>query len=160
MQELALAVVGIAGTLLGVVVTAWFARRNAADARAQEDRRRLRDQRREAVASYAQSMIELRRLALHRWHEAADARDADPAADTDLLPSTDDNRWARNAAWGDFFRVRLVWDDPDLVQTAEVLLRRASDLGEQRDRRAMVAEADAVRAELGTFTDSVRTRLG
>ena len=158
-EQALVAAVGALGVLAGVVATAWFDRRNAADARYREDLLRLRDQRRDSLASFAQSLVELRRLALRRWHEVHDAAAADPSADPDLTPSTEAYRVARNAAWGELDRLRLVWDDPETVGAAESLLLRASRLGRIRDRQAMVAEADQVRADLGSLADQARGRL-
>ncbi|MDX3638311.1 hypothetical protein [Streptomyces sp. MB09-02B] len=135
MESMLAALIAVAGTLLGVVVT-----NRQQDRRADRSERivaaeRLRQERITAYAEFARTVMEFRSSQYQRWRHRQDGHDS---------PSYDEVRYEshqrRAQAWYALYRVRLVaageHDLVELGKTAMTLATRideASDLEELRD---------------------------
>lgn len=159
MTSVLIALLGIIGTLTGVVVSGRLQQKTNLAAEGAADRRRRADHRAAAFAAFAGHLIEYRRAELARWYEVDDARSRGHLLDADLAPSAPEARSARSAAWGSYYSMRLLWDDHDLMASAERLLHNASGL-EHVDNNGQVKQlADRLRADLGNLADNARRNL-
>ena len=133
---LVVALVGFLSASLGVVLTSWFQRRNAERAERQAKVERMRQDRMAVYSEYAGAIIELRRAQLDKWfNREDDQRRADA-------------RRARAAAWHQYYRVRLIADDPPIVESAKEAIDAASSLDDAASRQVLNEDADRLRDEL------------
>ena len=64
-----IAAIGIVGTLSESVLTQWLQSRSAERQRVENEKRRISDLQREAMATLADALMSYRRAQLHNWHE-------------------------------------------------------------------------------------------
>lgn len=159
MTAVLIALLGIAGTLAGVALTSRTQQRTTARAEKAADRRRLADQRVDAFTAFASDLIDYRRAELHRWHEVDQERQRGKRLDPDDAVSAPEARASRSAAWGSFYRLRLLSDDESLLERAEELLRAASGLEHAPDSSQVKDAADGIRKDLGDLADAARRTL-
>ncbi|MCF6377997.1 hypothetical protein L2K70_10305 [Nocardioides KLBMP 9356] len=154
MTSLWIAAIGIFGTLAGSVVTQVLQAR-AADRRGHlEERRRVSDLRREALALFADALMSYRKAQLHNWHEAK-SRGVDP----DETDAAAELRDLRAKAWSAFYRVQLLWQDNSVVGGARKLVDAVTDLKLLDDKEAVGESADQVREDLSLVMDQGRDAL-
>jgi hypothetical protein len=154
-----IALLGIAGTLGAVVLTARAQRDTASQAEHAATRRQLAEQRIAAFSDFAECLIDYRRAELQTWYEVDDARRSGRALDTDDALAAPAARAARSAAWGSYYRMRLLWSEQALLERAERLLHGASDLRRATSSDQVKAAADQLRIELGTLADHARRNI-
>jgi hypothetical protein len=123
------------------------------------DRRRKADLRAGAFGDFARHLTDYRRAELHRWHEMARARRDGHAIDYEDAPSAGEARSARSSAWGSYYRMRLLWENDELMRSAESLLHMASGLEHSADTAALKLSADEIRTRLGHLADAARVSL-
>ncbi len=159
MSEVWLAVVGITGTATTAVLVNLLQNRAARDRASQDDRRRLTDLRRASIVEFAEAVAEYRRAQLHVWFEREAERESGRAVDEDHVPAAPELRAARTQAWARMYAVRLLWEDPAVVDRAKALLASTKALKNSEDREHLKADAEHVRAGLGELADQARARL-
>lgn len=101
MNEVWIALIGVAGTLSAAMIAGRMQRGAYEKAEERADRRRLGDLRAEALSAFAASVVDYRRAELRRWHETAAAKDHGKRVDTEYVASAEEARRARSAAWAD-----------------------------------------------------------
>jgi hypothetical protein len=103
------ALIGVLGTLVGASATYWFQRRSLHS-------ERLRQERILRYGDFAVAIMEYRRTQMDRWRNWGDSSD-DAAQERfhDLFRT-------RSAAWGAYYRVRLISDRPSVVLSAKEAL--------------------------------------
>jgi hypothetical protein len=154
MASIWIAIIGILGTLSASVATQLLQAR-AAERRLQaEERRRIGDLRREALAEFADTLMSYRRAQLHNWHEARDQ-----GLDADRTAVAAELRELRARAWSALYRVQLLWREKAVVEGAEKLVDAVTMLKDVDDRKALGVSADQVREELSVVMDTARASL-
>ena len=153
MAEFWLALLGIAGTATSAIVVNAQQNRASRDRAKEDERRRLADLRREAEAGFADVLSNYRRAQLATWHEA---HGGDSTVDHDEVPSAAELRQLKSTAWAAFYRVRLLWDDPMIVEHAEELVKHTSQLAKSVDKDGVARQADEIRDRLSDLVDMAR----
>lgn len=154
MTAVLLAFVGVIGTLAGAAVTHFFELQTWKRQQAASTAARRMDLRREAMADFTGAMFDYRRLQLHNWHQMHRLRVDDES--TDVAPEVRD---VRAQAWARYSRLRLVWEDEELVSRAEALLAEGASLIKASDREDLRDRGDRLRASLTVLMDSAREVL-
>ncbi len=159
MDDVWVALLSVMGTLAAVLVTAHVQRRASRDAELRDERRRLADRRAEAMADFARNLIDYRRAELQRWFEVENARKHGERLDPDAAGAGELVRTTRSTSWGEFYRLRLLWDDDEILGNARDLLSRISELEHIRGKEQVKLLANAIRDDLAKLTDRARERL-
>lgn len=154
MTSLWIAVIGILGTLSASISTQWLHARAEERQGMAEERRRISDLRREALAEFADTLMSFRRAQLHNWYEArAQGVDADDTAEAFEL------RELRASAWSALFRVQLLWRDKAIVEAARGLVDAVTTLKDLDNQKSLGDSADQIREALSSVMDRARESL-
>jgi hypothetical protein len=154
-----IAVAGVCGTLLAVVLTGRAQRDAAERASKHEHRATLRDLRIAVLSTFAANLVEYRRAELHVWHQVDKVTRGGGSLDFDDAPAAEVMREARSASWADFYHLRLVWGDADIITAAERLLSRVSDIEHTTSGTQAKSIANTVRRDIGLLIDKARANL-
>jgi hypothetical protein len=154
MTEFWLALLGIAGTATSAIAINAQQNRAARDRAKVDAQRRQGDLRREAIATFAETLSDYRRAQLAAWFEAH--ADVNSNTDHDEVPSAAELRKLRASTWGALYRVRLLWDNSAVVEHAEALVEKASQLKKAEDKNGLTRRADDIRARLSDLVDAAR----
>lgn len=157
MSSFLLALLGITGTATSAIAVTALQNRAASSRAAAESKQRMDDLQRQALADFAQQVMEFRRTQLITWHEVHG--DEVMEADHDAVPSADRTREQRSKTWGAFYRLRLVWTEDAILRAAEQLLDATTRLKDAASAGDLAARADNLRNELSRLTDSARGAL-
>ncbi len=149
-----IAAIGIIGTLAGAVLTQWLQGRATETQSQQEERRRINDFRREALAQFADALMSYRRAQLHNWHEAQSL-----SVDSDQTSVAGELRELRARAWSAFYRVQLLWRDQVVVDGASRLVEAVTNLKKLEDAESVGDSADQVRDDLSDVMNRGRESL-
>jgi hypothetical protein len=79
-------------------------------------------------------LTDCRRAELYRWHETDRARRVGQLINYEDAPSAREARSTSSSAWGSYYRMRLLWQSDELMDSAESLLHSASGLEHSADR--------------------------
>jgi hypothetical protein len=160
MAELWIALAGITGTIASAFLTSYSQRLSVRATQLKEDERRLRDQRVEAITQFASHLVDYRRAEIHAWWQVERSKgELSGPLDFDDVPAAKELRSVRSAAWAASYRVRLLWDDPEILKLAEDLLRQASGIEHAVSSERVKREADLVRARIAQLVDLAGNRL-
>ncbi|MCX5225536.1 hypothetical protein ABZY16_25455 [Streptomyces sp. NPDC006553] len=139
------ALIAVAGTLLGVIATHWFqgraTERTASLARTEQ----LRQERIATYSAYAGAVVDYRHSQNDRWFRAAEEPGSEEAEE-----SRHASYRQRTAARQALFRVQLVCDDPQVRRLAEAAFEQTHCMHEARgeaERARRSAEAKEALAE-------------
>lgn len=146
MASILTALVAIAGTLSGSLVTYLLQKRMSARTEQFARSARLREDRLSAYGEFAKAIMDYRHAEFARW-EARHRQSADQ-------PHQDARAAAhqkRAAAWHAFFTVQLLAGDAHLIGTASNLLEITSDVHHASDESDLQHRGSLVRAELADF---------
>ncbi|WP_246203567.1 hypothetical protein [Streptomyces tailanensis] len=127
--------IAVVGTLLGASLTYWFQRR-AAD----------RSERRTVLSAFAAAVMEQRRGEYDRWWRCSE----DPAGAAYLEARTESYR-LRSAARQQFYRIRLLTGDAELLRLAERAITVTAQIHKARERAAFEANGAAAEQALEAF---------
>ncbi|MFB7365458.1 hypothetical protein [Streptomyces hydrogenans] len=108
------ALIAVAGTLLGVIATHWFQGRMTLRTAALARNEQLRQERIAAFSAFAGAVVEYRRSQNDRWFRAVENPGSEEAEE-----SRHASYRQRTAAHQALFRVQLICDDAALRQLAE-----------------------------------------
>jgi hypothetical protein len=140
MDEQWVAVIGVVGTLGGVISSYWLQRKSVVS-------ERLRQERIAAYGDFAGTLMDYRRTQLDR-------RRARREGESEDVPRQEVYR-TRSAAWGAYYRVRLVTGDEAVLRQARVALDLASSIMRVSSDEVEAA-ADGCRDAVAAFTDIAR----
>lgn len=141
------AVVAVAGTVLGAVLTYVFQERAARRAEASTLRRELRAERVNVYSSFLTALAEYRRGQLDWWWR----REEDPRGEAALAAWVESYR-LRGVAQAAFSQVQLVARNTELVAAASEAWELAHSVHRAEDRAELDIRADRVKEAVETFT--------
>jgi hypothetical protein len=140
MGEQWVATIGVLGTLGGVVSTYWLQRKSLLN-------ERLRRERIAAYGDFAGALMDYRRTQLDR-RRARREGESEEAARQEQYRS-------RSAAWGAYYRIRLLTGEPAVLAQAKVALDLASSIMKVPSEDVEAA-ADGCRDAVAAFADIAR----
>ncbi|WP_395968987.1 hypothetical protein [Actinomadura sp. 6N118] len=134
------AFIGVLGTLAGVSLTYWFQRKG-------QHTERLRQERMLRYGDFAVAIMEYRRTQMDRWRDWGDETgERSQERFHDLFRT-------RSAAWGAYYRVRLISDSPPVVTSAKEALDLVTAIKQVRDAAELEALSERCREAVAHFTD-------
>jgi hypothetical protein len=160
MNEVWIALIGIAGTITAVLLTTLLQQRAAERGRQEQERARLGDLRARAIIEFASATVEYRRAELNRWYHKSEMSRPQGQPE-DRFEATDvDVRTARTQAQACLFRVRLLWGGTSVTASAEQLLRETAGIQDLTDRDLVQDRGRQVRQQLAELVDTSGDLLG
>jgi hypothetical protein len=134
------ALIAVAGTLLGVIATHWFQRRATERTASLARTEQLRQERIATYSAYAGAVVDYRHSQNDRWFRAMKEPGSEEAEE-----SRHASYRQRTAARQALFRVQLVCDDADIRRLAEAAFEEAHCMHEaegeaERARRSALAK--------------------
>ncbi|MEU7700469.1 hypothetical protein [Streptomyces sp. NPDC039028] len=140
------ALIAVAGTLLGVIATHWFqgkaTEQNASLARSEQ----LRQERIATYSAYAGAVVDYRHSQNDRWFRATEEPGSEEAEE-----SRHASYRQRTAARQALFRVQLVCDDPRVRQLAETAFERTHCMHEARGETERAHRSAEAKESLADF---------
>ncbi|GAA1878018.1 hypothetical protein [Actinomadura bangladeshensis] len=146
MTSILTALVAIAGTLSGSLVTYLLQKRMSARAEQFAQSARLREERLSAYGEFAKAIMDYRHAEFARW----EARHGQ-GGDRELQDARAVAHQKRAAAWHAFFTVQLLAGDAPLIGAAGNLLEITSDVHHASDEADLQHRGSLVRSELADF---------
>lgn len=147
MEAVVTSVVAIVGTLLGAGTTHYFQRREADRSHILAREEKLRQERMDAYCAYAGTLLEYRRVLVHRWfvlHEGESCGEDTPELREEQYKT-------RGAAHEAMFRTQMVTDAPEIAARAEQVMATVTRLHRVEGREALTELRDRTRQEIRDF---------
>ncbi|SDY08554.1 hypothetical protein SAMN05661080_02267 [Modestobacter sp. DSM 44400] len=142
--------VGFSSAVVVAVLTFGFGllnlRRNTTNQRAEELRRR----RVEVYSAFCAGVIEYRRAQLHRWHVTARLGSTEKV-EKKAPDVAEDVRRNRATAWGRFYEVLMICNDPHVESEARAAMELARSMKESRTAEQLDAISDKVHDQVARF---------
>ncbi|MET8680070.1 hypothetical protein ABZW18_21425 [Streptomyces sp. NPDC004647] len=157
MEAVATSVIAVLGTLLGSGVTHVFQRRTAQRIEQFTRDERLRQERLDAFSSYAGALLNYRRSLIDRWCNECDP-EVDSWEDGSVLRAR--SYELHSQAQEALFRVQMLTDDRELVEKAELALKRVTRVADATDRTDLRARRDDTRSLIRDFVTAAKGHVG
>ncbi|MEV0603491.1 hypothetical protein AB0I82_29930 [Streptomyces sp. NPDC050315] len=157
MEAVVTSVVAVVGTLLGAGITHFFQRQETERSHALARDEKLRQERIDAYCAFAGTLLDYRRVLVHRWfvvHEDDGAR-----CDEDTPELREEQYKTRYAAHEAMFRAQMVSDDAEVVELTERLLADVTQLHWVEDRDELTELRARTRQEIRDFVTAVARRV-
>ncbi|WP_030746003.1 hypothetical protein [Streptomyces griseus] len=140
------ALIAVAGTLLGVIATHWFQGRATLRTAALHRGELLRQERITTYSAFAGAVVDYRHSQNDRWFRAVEEPGSEEA---------EESRYAsyrqRNTARQALFRVQLVCDDPELRKLAEAAFEETHCMHEAVGTEDRARRSDRAKDALARF---------
>ncbi|HEY3631010.1 MAG TPA: hypothetical protein VGL21_08935 [Jatrophihabitantaceae bacterium] len=153
-MEAVVAVIAVAGTLLGALVTYLFQQRAADRAERFASAERRRDERRDSYAAFAGACAHYRRSEMDRWHRSAE----DPESEKHSVAKEESYR-LRSDATEALFRVQLVTKDAELCRAASDALQLVGQIHDATDAADCSERVRVARAAIDRFVHAASDSL-
>ncbi|MFJ9352024.1 hypothetical protein [Streptomyces sp. NPDC101237] len=154
MESMLAALIAVAGTLLGVVVTNRQQNRRADRSEKTAAAERLRQERVTACADFARTVMEFRSSQYRRWRRRQSAYDS---------PSYEEARYEshqrRAEAWYALYRLRLVSGERQLVELGNTAMTLATRIDEANDLEELKDIGSRTRIAVEEFIDAASLRV-
>ena len=146
MENTLLAIIAVAGTLLGSVVAYLFQRKSSAQAEVFAHQQQLRAERMTAYSDYAGAISEGLRGELNRWHRAEGNPDSPEALDARL-----ESYRLRSISLHAMYRVQLVAADQALREAARDIYERTTLIHKADSEAKLDRGIEEARGKLASF---------
>jgi hypothetical protein len=148
------ALIAVAGTLAGAIMTHFFGRQVAARAERAARHERTRADRLSAYLAFAEAVTECRRAAYDRWHRHHDGLDEDVIAKA----SAEYYRCLSTAEHA-LLRVKVLSEIPEVVTTARTALDAATEVRHAKDPRHVTDLGNAAARKADAFVAAAATQI-
>lgn len=148
------ALIAVAGTLLGSLLTFAFQRKTANRAEQFSRSERLRQERLSVYSEFAGFVLAFRSAQYDEWAQ----RNEDGKSPTSAEAKTEALR-RRAAAWQALYRVRLVADDTKPAQLAQAAMDLTATMHDVEDRAALRERANQVRQAIEEFVSASSAQI-
>ncbi|MFI8997126.1 hypothetical protein [Streptomyces sp. NPDC053542] len=155
MEAVVTSVVAVVGTLLGAGITHFFQRQETERSHALARDEKLRQERIDAYCAFAGTLLDYRRVLVHRWFVLHD----EDRCDEDSPELREEQYKTRYAAHEAMFRAQLVSDDAEVVELTERLLADVTQLHWVDDREELTELRARTRQEIRDFVTAVAGRV-
>lgn len=153
-ESMLAALIAVAGTLLGVIVTNRQQNRRANRSERVVAAERLRQERITAYAEFARAVMEFRSSQYRRWRSRRSEYDSSSYEETRY-----ESHQRRAQAWYALYRVRLVAGEHDVVELGTIAMTLATRIDEASDLEELREFGSSARTAVETFIDAASAHV-
>ncbi|GAA3370090.1 hypothetical protein GCM10020367_15340 [Streptomyces sannanensis] len=143
------ALIAVVGTLLGSVATYWFQWRTTERAAVLTRAEKLRQERIAAYSTFASALVDLRHGEYDRWHRTREDPGSRSAEEARL-----ESYRLRSIAQQELIHLKLVCDEPAVVQLAEEAMKVTACIHDAPDDTDRSLRSDQSRQALAKFIEA------